>query len=105
MSGKPSQGDCSLEVLQVNITFDDGLWECQVTSSDFQSQDALASKPARLVVRGKLKKQKETSRTGKEKKKKLCLEHHEVGGSIVIIPLAPRKMHSQKERDSGVKRF
>lgn len=55
-SGKPSLGDCSLEVLQVNITFDDGLWECQVTSSDFQSQDALASKPARLVVRGTLNK-------------------------------------------------
>ena len=52
-SGKPNLGDCSLEVLEVDITFDDGLWECQVTSSDFQSQDALASKPARLVVRGK----------------------------------------------------
>jgi len=45
------QGVCSLEVLAVNITFDDGLWQCQVTSSSFQSQDALASQAARLVVR------------------------------------------------------
>ncbi len=51
-SGKTSLGDCSLDILAVNITFDDGLWQCQVTSSDFQSQDALASAPARLVVRG-----------------------------------------------------
>ena len=51
-AGKPSLGDCSLEVREANITFDDGEWECQVTSSSFASQDALASKPARLVVRG-----------------------------------------------------
>ena len=50
-SGKPALGDCGLEVLDVNISFDDGEWECQVTSSDFASQDALASAPARLVVR------------------------------------------------------
>ena len=37
----------------MDIKFDDGLWECQVTASSFESQDALASKPARLVVRGK----------------------------------------------------
>ncbi len=50
-SGKPNLGDCSLEVLEANITFDDGLWQCQVTSSDFAAQDALASEEARLVVR------------------------------------------------------
>ena len=38
--------------MAVDIKFDDGLWECQVTASSFESQDALASKPARLVVRG-----------------------------------------------------
>ena len=41
--------------MEVDIKFDDGLWECQVTASSFESQDALASKPARLVVRGKEK--------------------------------------------------
>eukprot|EP00094_Tigriopus_californicus_P013464 TCALIF_13024-PA protein Name:"Similar to KIRREL Kin of IRRE-like protein 1 (Homo sapiens)" AED:0.12 eAED:0.13 QI:0/0.83/0.76/0.92/0.91/1/13/506/759 len=50
-SSTPNLGDCSLDVLEVNITYDDGLWECQVTSSSFASQDALASQPARLVVR------------------------------------------------------
>lgn len=29
------------------------LWECQVTASDFTTQDALTSQPVRLVVRGK----------------------------------------------------
>lgn len=28
------------------------LWECQVTASDFTTQDALTSQPVRLVVRG-----------------------------------------------------
>ena len=50
-SGNNKHGDCSLEILDVDITFDDGVWECQVTSTDFKSQDSLASKPARLVVR------------------------------------------------------
>ena len=50
-SGNRAQGDCSLEVLEANITYDDGLWQCQVTASQFASQDALASAQARLVVR------------------------------------------------------
>ena len=52
-ASRPSSGDCSLKIMNVDIKFDDGAWECQVTSADFQSQDALASAPARLVVRGK----------------------------------------------------
>lgn len=51
-ASRPSTGDCSLKVMNVDIKFDDGEWACQVTSADFQSQDALASQPARLVVRG-----------------------------------------------------
>lgn len=35
------------------IDFDDGAWECQVTASDFTTQDALTSQPVQLVVRGK----------------------------------------------------
>ena len=52
-ASRPGSGDCSLKLMEVDIKFDDGLWECQVTASSFESQDALASKPARLVVRGK----------------------------------------------------
>ena len=51
-AARPGTGDCSLNILAIDIKFDDGLWECQVTASSFESQDALASKPARLVVRG-----------------------------------------------------
>jgi len=50
--GSPDIGDCSLWVRSATLEFDDGLWQCQVTASDFTTQDALASEPARLVVRG-----------------------------------------------------
>ncbi|XP_071749780.1 synaptogenesis protein syg-1 isoform X2 [Lepeophtheirus salmonis] len=50
-SGDPRTGDCSIIIKNVNIIFDDGVWECQVTSSSFESQDALASSPAKLVIR------------------------------------------------------
>jgi hypothetical protein len=53
-AARPGSGDCSLNLIEVDIKFDDGLWECQVTASTFESQDALASKPARLVVRGNI---------------------------------------------------
>lgn len=46
-------GDCSLWVRAATIDFDDGAWECQVTASDFTTQDALTSQPVQLVVRGK----------------------------------------------------
>lgn len=46
-------GDCSLWVRSATIEFDNGHWECQVTSSDFTTQDALTSQPVRLVVRSK----------------------------------------------------
>ncbi|XP_037038558.1 hemicentin-2 isoform X1 [Bradysia coprophila] len=44
-------GDCSLWIRSATLDFDDGQWECQVTSSDFTTQDALTSQPVRLVVR------------------------------------------------------
>ncbi|XP_047365487.1 hemicentin-2 isoform X5 [Vespa velutina] len=49
--GSPDMGDCSLWVRSATLEFDDGLWQCQVTASDFTTQDALASDQARLVVR------------------------------------------------------
>ncbi|KAK2709999.1 hemicentin-2-like isoform X1 [Artemia franciscana] len=50
-SGDPEQGDCSLKVLSARADLDDGLWECQVTASTFDSVDYLNSEPARLIVR------------------------------------------------------
>lgn len=46
-------GDCSIWIRAAQLEFDDGSWECQVTASDFHTQDALTSSPIRLVVRGK----------------------------------------------------
>ncbi|XP_039280051.1 irregular chiasm C-roughest protein isoform X2 [Nilaparvata lugens] len=50
-AGSESDGDCSLWVRAATLEFDDGEWECQVTASDFTTQDALTSTPIRLVVR------------------------------------------------------
>lgn len=52
LQGIHSGGDCSLMVRAATIDFDDGAWECQVTASDFTTQDALTSEPIQLVVRG-----------------------------------------------------
>lgn len=46
-------GDCTLTIKEANLHFDDGFWECQVTSSHFTRQDSLTSDKARLLVRGK----------------------------------------------------
>lgn len=45
--------DCTLLIRRASLDFDDGYWECQVTSGDFTRQDALTSLPSRLLVRGK----------------------------------------------------
>lgn len=52
-AGNPDLGDCSLIIKNAIADYDDGEWECQVTPSDFTTQDALTSQPIRLVVRGK----------------------------------------------------
>ena len=46
-------GDCSLKILDANLEFDDGVWQCQVTPSSFKIRDALISEGADVVVRGK----------------------------------------------------
>ncbi|XP_057662340.1 kin of IRRE-like protein 2 [Diorhabda carinulata] len=50
-SPNQENGDCSIWVRAAQLEFDDGSWECQVTASDFHTQDALTSHPVRLVVR------------------------------------------------------
>ena len=45
-------GDCSLKILDANLEFDDGVWQCQVTPSSFQLRDSLISEGAEVVVRG-----------------------------------------------------
>ncbi|XP_060519861.1 irregular chiasm C-roughest protein isoform X2 [Cylas formicarius] len=50
-SQNQQNGDCSIWIRSAQLEFDDGSWECQVTASDFHTQDALTSHPVRLVVR------------------------------------------------------
>ena len=45
-------GDCSLKILDANLEFDDGVWQCQVTPSSFKVRDSLISEGAEVVVRG-----------------------------------------------------
>ena len=44
------EGDCSLEVLDAMLEWDDGWWECQVSASDPVLADSLISPRARLSV-------------------------------------------------------
>ena len=57
-AGNPETGDCSLRILNAELEYDDGVWQCQVTPSSFKDKDALISEGAQLVVRGKRKKKK-----------------------------------------------
>ncbi|KAG6444572.1 hypothetical protein O3G_MSEX003431 [Manduca sexta] len=47
----PVGGDCSLWVRAATLQLDDGQWQCQVTASNYDVQDALSSPPAALAVR------------------------------------------------------
>jgi len=49
--GQVQEGDCSLKVKEANIDYDNGVWQCQVTASDFTQRDTLISEGAELVVR------------------------------------------------------
>ncbi len=51
-AGSPEKGDCSLRILDADLEYDDGVWQCQVTPSSFQTKDSLISEGAELVVRG-----------------------------------------------------
>ena len=46
-------GDCSIKIVNAHIDYDNGVWQCQVTASDFTQKDTLISDGAELVVRGK----------------------------------------------------
>ena len=48
-----ADGDCSLRVSNASYEYDNGIWQCQVTASNFTQKDTLISDGAKLVVRGK----------------------------------------------------
>ena len=51
--GQPEEGECSLRVRAASMEYDNGVWQCQVTASDFKQRDTLVSDGAELVVRGR----------------------------------------------------
>ena len=46
------KGDCSLKIKNSSFKYDNGVWQCQVTASDFTQKDTLISDEAELVVKG-----------------------------------------------------
>ena len=46
------EGDCSLKIKNADLEYDNGVWQCQVTASDFTQKDTLISDGAELVIRG-----------------------------------------------------
>ena len=51
--GNPKEGECSLRVKAASMEYDNGVWQCQVTASDYTLGDTLVSDGAELVVRGR----------------------------------------------------
>ena len=50
-AGQVEAGNCSLAILDLSAEFDDGVWQCQVTASNFRRGDSLISEGAEVVVR------------------------------------------------------
>ena len=50
-AGAVEQGNCSLAILDATSEYDDGVWQCQVTASNFKEGDSLISEGAEVVVR------------------------------------------------------
>ncbi len=51
--GSPEAGDCSFRVLNAELEYDDGVWQCQVPPTSYKLGDSLISEGAQLVVRRK----------------------------------------------------
>jgi len=50
-AGDLSSGNCSLRILDSSSEYDDGVWQCQVTASNFKEGDSLISEGGEVVVR------------------------------------------------------
>jgi len=50
-AGDVSSGNCSLRILDSSSEYDDGVWQCQVTASNFKKGDSLISDGGEVVVR------------------------------------------------------
>lgn len=49
-SKSPDDGDCSLMIRNATVQNDDGLWQCQVTSTELDHDNSLQSRESQLVV-------------------------------------------------------
>ena len=50
-AGDVEKGDCTIRVLEASEEYDTGVWQCQVTASDFTQKDTLISKGGFLSIR------------------------------------------------------
>ena len=50
-AGDVASGNCSLRILDSSSEYDDGVWQCQVTASNFKKGDSLISEGGEVVVR------------------------------------------------------
>ena len=50
-AGDVTAGNCSILILEASAEYDDGVWQCQVTASNFKKGDSLISDGAEVVVR------------------------------------------------------
>jgi len=50
-AGNVVSGDCSIRIIEASAEYDAGVWQCQVTASDFTQKDTLISIGAFLSVR------------------------------------------------------
>ena len=51
MAGSIESGDCTLRIRDASEEYDTGVWQCQVTASDFTQKDTLISSGAFLSIR------------------------------------------------------
>ena len=54
-AGDVESGNCSLVIFDASSEYDDGVWQCQVTASNFEEGDSLISDGAEVVVRAAAK--------------------------------------------------
>ena len=49
--GNVMSGDCTIIIREASVEYDTGIWQCQVTSSDYTQKDTLISKEAYVSIR------------------------------------------------------
>ena len=70
-AGDLDHGNCSLRIIDAISEYDDGVWQCQVTASDFEQGDSLISDGAKVGVQAS--------------PRDISLQSSEVNGKITVV--------------------